>query len=140
MNTPITRDWDTRNCLFRIVKNIKLLTLLAALGTFLLVYFFSIAGREQLYYPTEADFKKITFEMSEEEVNAIMGPPHKVLIRREYPNMKVFLYYGRRDKGSEPDDTFNVKIDAVSGRVCGYGNSAPRNPSMIEWVKEMVGL
>jgi len=122
----------------------------AALLTFYLAY---RAATKELYHPTETDFEKITFGMSEGEVEAILGPPHKVLTwesskrefyRPPYPGVKVFFYYGREHETGLTNDTFNVKIDTTTGRVCGYGTGSSKEPSLIDklnqWLKDVFGL
>jgi hypothetical protein len=113
------------------------------LAALLLLFFTRGLKKEEIYHPTMIDFRAIDFGMSEEEVEAILGPPHKVLTRKsdksefyrpESINQRVFLYYGSANEQKQVD-VFVIKFNWAEGRVIGYGNGADFESS---WVDKLV--
>jgi hypothetical protein len=139
--------------MFLLSKHRKLAALMTLTGL-LLFYLAYRAGRQEIYHPTTSDFGKIRFDLTEDEVEAILGPPHKVLTstssKREFfrpknsdVKVKVFLYYGPTNENKQYT-IFVIDIDA-DGRVVGYGDSGtgsekPLLEQLKEWISSVLGL
>jgi hypothetical protein len=129
--------------MFRLRKTTSWIALIS-LVTLLLSYVIYRASTQPLYHPTAADFGKIEFGLSEKEVVALLGPPHKVLTvnssekefqRPKDPNHKVFLYYSASDKESLVN-VYHVEIDTLNDEVCRYGGGGADSRSTLEKLTE----
>src|SRR5260370_3524735 len=96
----------------------------------LVLFFFSRWYEQQkVYHPTRKDFAKIHVLMTEQEVEAILGPPHKVLTsessKNEFyrpvcPDEKILVYYGRTNTERELN-VFHAEFDTDLLWVYSFG-------------------
>jgi hypothetical protein len=151
-NRPISVNSVERITMFLLSKHRKLAALITLTGLLSFYLAYRVATQE-VYHPTMRDFNLIRNGMSESEVKAILGPPHKVLTfnseselhRPESPDLEVFIYYGPQEKGKLTVRIYNVKIDTINDQVCSYGyGSGTTDPSFSQrarrWFKNVFGL
>jgi hypothetical protein len=132
----------------RMAKCTILFSIVLLLGALAIFIIFLRGTKKEFYYPTEADFEKIQFDMTYEEVETILGPPHKVLTsnssrnefyRPDRPGDKVFLYEGTVDEeGKFHHGHFQFNREGkVYGRGHGWGTQKPKSmlERMLEWIQ-----
>lgn len=136
--------------MIRLRNRVVVAVLLSLVILLALVVFWRDTGK--VYHPTMADFAQIGFHMREREVEAILGPPHKVLTmnssqnefyKPSYPHQKELLYYGAPN-GRGVIDILHVSVRTDIDEVYGYGTGSEFEHSpfekLINWFKSLFGL
>jgi hypothetical protein len=126
--------------MFHVGRNAKGVIVITLAAAFVLLLGYHAASRKQVFHPTRADFAKIRLDMTETEVERILGPPHEVHTwdagkAQEFnwpfrPDHKELVYHSREDENSQ-FDIFDVTVDD-RGRVCGRGFDTKRRKSLVE--------